>query len=167
MKSSKKAGWLKRTFVRTLSWQESPFSIVSSSLAMARKSILPTKADLEKLEAFKKLTPEERWKKVKKPEWTNDEFAQQRNKNCWLAYFFLFCSSTMFVATGLSFNYLNGLQLIGAVAYSGALLLSFIKKSIAVYALDKKQIISIEDWLRMPSIWVPTFNSKVFSDEKN
>lgn len=156
----RKQNFLKRSLVRVLAWPESPFTIVSSSWAMARKLILPTKANLEELEAFKKLTPDERWRNVKKPEWTDYEFAQQRNKNCWLAYFFLFCSLMMFVATGLSSNYLNGLQLIGAVAYSGAPLLLFIKKSIAVYALDKKQIISIEDWLMMPSIWVPAPNRK-------
>ena len=155
MKEQQKPSFLKRSLVRVLAWPESPFSIISGTWNL----ILPTKAAKDELAAFREFTPDQRWSNAK-PDWTNEKLVQERNKSCLLAYLFLFCSVMMLVSTGLVFEYFNWFQVIGAIAYSGAPFLLFAKKSIAVYAIDTKQIILIKDWLRMPSAWVPMLNSK-------
>jgi hypothetical protein len=168
MKSSKKAGWLKRTFVRTLVWPESPFSIVSSSWAMARKSLLSTKANPEELAAFKNLSPVQRWKVAQEiHSWTNEQLTQERKNSCLLAYLFLLAACGVILGIIWSSKYLSLLSGAGFLLYAASFFLMFAKKSMRVNAIDCQQIILFDEWLNRPEIWLPTFNSKVFSDEKN
>jgi hypothetical protein len=167
MKKQQNQGWLKRSFVRLLAWRESPFAIVNSSWAMARKSILPTKANPAELAAFKNLSPVQRWEKVKRPEWDDEKLAKERAWCCLFTYILIGCSLMVFIGTILTVEYLNWMQLAGAGAYAGAALMGAARKSMRCYTIDNKQVILFEEWLNRPEIWFPTFNSKVFSDEKN
>jgi hypothetical protein len=149
-----KKNFLKRSLVRVLAWPESPFSIVNSSWAMARKSILPTKANPAELAAFRNLSPKQRWEKVKRPEWNDEQLQEERSWSRLLAYISLGCGVLIWVGTGLAFEYLNGIQIAGALAYGGAAFLMFAKKSMWVYALDNHVIILFGEWILMPNKWL-------------
>jgi len=158
MKEQQKPSWLKSSLVRVLVWPESPFTIISSIWNI----ILPTKTKVtaEEIAAFRKLTLSQRWEKIKKSDWTNKKLAQERNWSCWLSYLFLLCSLTILVGTGLAIELMNWFQVLGALSYSGAAFFFFARLSMWIYAIDNKQVIFFEDWLRIPAVWFPVLNSK-------
>lgn len=149
----KKQSLIKRSIARVLIWPESPSSLLSSSL----KAMFPakTKATPEELAEFRKLTPEQRWRKIKKPDWTGEKIEQERNWSSLLSYIYFGCGLLIVVATSLAVKHLNGFQIAGALAYGGAAFLLFAKKSMWVYALDNRKVILFPEWLRMPGEWIP------------
>lgn len=147
MRKQQKQGWLKRLFI----WIVSPFFIIGD----AWKAIVPKEVEAEALKAFKGLTPSQRWHTVKKGDWTTERVAKERTSSCRMAYALLFCSWMIFAGTGFAFKYMTWFQVVGALAYGIAAFLFFANKSMAVYAIDNRKIITLKDWLLMPSVWIP------------
>ncbi|MGZ5801441.1 MAG: hypothetical protein ACXWJZ_12495 [Burkholderiaceae bacterium] len=152
MKKQQKQGWLKRSFV----WIVEPFFTIGD----AWRAILPAKANPDELTAFRKLTPGQRWEKVKKPDWTDEQLSKERTWSNWIATIALICSCAILAVSIAAFKDMTVFQFVGALAYSGASFLLFSKKSMWVYALDHCEIILFDEWLKRPEIWFPTSNSK-------
>lgn len=155
MKPQKTQGRMRRFFTRTLVYAESPASLFSSIWVMIRKAVLPTKANPEEFALFRKLSQEERWEKVKKPSWTDEQLAKERTWNCYIATLALICSCTIVIISVAAFKHMTVLQFVGALAYAGAAFLFFAKKSMWVYALENRKVILYDEWLKLPSIWIP------------
>src|ERR1035437_6877826 len=150
MQKQQKTHWLKRL----LNWFFYPFLVVPA----AWKAIVPRKATEEELKAFEELTPGQRWQKAnEKQRWTAERLASERIWSCRMAYALLFCSWMIFVGTGFAFKYMTFFQIVGALGYGLAAFLFFAKKSMVVYAIDNRKIITLNDWPLMPFVWIPIY----------
>lgn len=136
--------------------------LVSPSISIIKSSwraFLPTKVPAEQLKLFSDLAPKERWEVAREIQgWSDEQLVKERKISCLLAYLFLVSSCGVIVGILLSINYVSLFQLISYAAYGAGFFLLFAKRSMRVYSIDHHQIILFNDWIKLPSNWVPAYS---------
>lgn len=136
--------------------------LLSPSAAIVKdawQKLLPTKVSAEQLELFSNLTPKERWEVAQEIHgWTSDQLVEERRNSCLLAYLFLFAACGVVLGIIWSSKYLNLFQALAYLPFPASFFLLFAKRSMRVYSIDRHEVILLNDWMRLPSVWVPAYS---------